>query len=244
MKVIVILVEPEKAGNLGLIARLCENFEVDELRLVSPKIPEEMMVEAELFASRAKETLSRAKIHENLRSALEDVDLSIATSAIVRRGGPNLRRRAITVSDLDHVFSEVEAESVAFVFGRESRGLSNDEIELCDLLLTIESSDKYRTLNLACSVAIVLHKTFLVRKKPKYRRLASRELVERAISYFTLLAQRAFRDERREKAVISFSRLLFRSLPDHREITLLLGVLRRIAEELDKRYIEGGGNEC
>lgn len=233
MKVVVVLVEPEKAGNLGLVGRLCENFEVDELRLVNPKIPENELWVADMFASRAADRVRGAEVFESLREALEDVDYSVATSAIYRNRGPNIARRAINLDELGRIISRGEIGTLALIFGRESSGLTREEIEMSDLLLTIETSEHYRTLNLACSVAIVLYEVYKALKAKSVRKLARREIRNRMISYFKEVTVALLKDDSRiERAVKAFSNVINRGTPDHREATLIIGVLRLAAERL------------
>ena len=237
MRVIVVFVEPEKPINLGIIARLCRNFEVNELRIVNPEISNEDWKIAEIFASKAKDVLDRARIYDSLEEALKDVNLSIATSAIRRIRGGNIMRRAINVSELEEIISETDPGVLAVVLGRESSGLTNEEISKCDLLLSIDASEGYRTLNVACAAAIILHAIFTKRRKRLARKLADVKIRERIIKSFEEIVRVAIKDPKKaEKAIRAFSNVVNRGRPDHREATLILGILRMAADEVAAKY--------
>ena len=235
MKTIAILVEPELPINVGLVARLCENFEVDELRAVNPKVSREDWMIAEVFASRAKKRIREIKQYNSLEECLQDVDFSVATSAVYRKKGGNILRRAITPMELANVISKSKFKSIGLVFGRESSGLTNKEIEKCDALLTIESSERYRALNLACAVAIVFYEIYAVRKAKKVRIAVDKEMRGRIIEYFGEIARRVTKEENKAvKVKRAFSNVLNRGTPDRREASLIIGVMRRALKEISK----------
>ena len=116
-------------------------------------------------------------------------DLLLATTAIRARRGANVSRT--TVKPEEAVSRLMDAESASVIFGRDTTGLTNEELALCDLVTTVETRTEYRTLNVSHSVAILLY-------------LASGAWSRRAAPR-TLAASRASR-ERRE----AFSRYAYR----------------------------------
>lgn len=152
MRVRVVLVGIEGAYNLGVIARTCVNFGVDELYLVSPVANVE---EAKGFAARGRELLQRAIVVDDLGQALAGADLSAATSAIGYSQGDVLRQ-ALSVTDFVEVLKRSPPSRLALIFGRESTGLTRSEIEKADVLVTIPANPEYPVLNVAQSVAILL----------------------------------------------------------------------------------------
>ncbi|RLG61185.1 hypothetical protein DRN86_00515 [Candidatus Geothermarchaeota archaeon] len=234
MRIYAILVEPEKPVNLGLIARLCENFEIDELRLVNPSLKERDWEIAEIFSSHAVNRVKKAVIYRSLDDALKDVELSIATSAIYRERGKNISRRAVELSELPKLISGIKVESIAVVFGRESSGLKREEIEKCHVLLTIQASNKYRTLNLACSAAIIFYVLRRIKKREKRTRiLAKKEVREKLIEYFEMLAEDALNNKNKAKmAKKAFSNVMHRGGIGYREATLILGVIRSTLKKI------------
>ncbi len=224
--------------NLGLIARLVENFEAEEIRLVKPEINKEMMEKAWIFSARARRVLDdKIRVFEELKDAISDLDLIFATSAVTSESGANVRRRAVTPMEAAEIAAKGGYERVGVVFGREATGLTNDEIDECDMLITIESSLKYRALNIANSVAVILYTFFLARGIfKKIRETAPRDLRVRTVEYFRNIAVLATGDvDFAERAARIFTNILNRSSPDNREIKILIGVLRRVYITL-KRY--------
>ena len=149
----VVLVEPAGPINVGSVARLCENFSVDQLRLVSPKC-DYLAQEAKKMAVRGRRILEKAKVYKNLNSALSDCSRIIATCGRKEHGKIplNSNKDALTWA----LKSERE-ETIALVFGREDRGLSNEELLKANKVISLNTSKNYPSLNLSHAVAIVLH---------------------------------------------------------------------------------------
>ncbi len=158
LRVVVVGIEGEI--NLGFIARLVKNFEADELVLVNPiaRINEEAL----RFAANGRDVLlTRTRIVDSLDEALQDVDLSACTSARVGQRGDVLRH---PLAPWEFAELAQRYERVAVVFGRESVGLTRDEIAKCDLLVSIPASNSYPVLNLSHAVAIILYELFKLNK--------------------------------------------------------------------------------
>ena len=235
MKIVAVLVEPQRPINMGLIARLCENFKIDELRIVNPRFSTEDWKIAEIFASRAKDRVRYAKKYIALEEALRDASYSIATSSIYRTEGGNIGRRAVSLEEIKKIISETDQKTIAVVFGRESSGLRRDEIDKCDVLLSIDASERYRTLNLACAAAIIFHSIYSSKKRRKTRIPAEREIINKIIDYFGEMAEEVTKNSKKAiKAKKAFLNILNRAVPDHREATLIVGVLRSSLKRMCK----------
>ena len=151
MTISVVLVEPAGPLNIGSVARLCANFGVDSLRLVNPRC-EVLCDEALRMAVHAAPVLRQATIHPDLQSAISDCKRVIATCGRLDHG-------LIPLQPPDAAIQWLLAGNppYAMVFGREDRGLTNDELRLCQRVLTLHSQAAYPTLNLSHAVAVVLH---------------------------------------------------------------------------------------
>ena len=149
----VILVEPAGPINVGSVARLCENFSVHELRLVSPKC-DYLAQEAKKMAVRGLKILEKAKVYEDLNSALSDCSRIIATCGRKEHGEIPLNSNKDALS---WVLKSEREETIALVFGREDRGLSNEELLKANKVISLNTSEDYPSLNLSHAVAIVLH---------------------------------------------------------------------------------------
>ena len=149
----VVLVEPAGPINVGSVARLCENFSVHELRLVSPKC-DYLAQEAKKMAVRGIKILEKAKVYRDLNSALSDCSRIIATCGRKEHGEIPLNSNKDALS---WAIKSKREESIALVFGREDRGLSNEELLKANKVISLNTSENYRSLNLSHAVAIVLH---------------------------------------------------------------------------------------
>jgi len=150
-ELVVVLVEPSGPLNVGSVARLCANFEVAELRLVAPRC-DHLGAEARLLAVHGAWVLEQARLFHSLAAALADCRRVVATSG--RRDGEPLP--LLAPEPALHWLRQGSAP-LALVFGREDRGLSNDELLQAGRLLTLGSGAAYPSLNLSHAVAMVLH---------------------------------------------------------------------------------------
>ncbi len=148
-----VLVEPAGTINIGSVARLCENFGVNELRIVSPKC-DYLAQEARNMAVRGLRILERAKIYGDLNSAISDCSRIIATCG--RKDHTEIPLHS-NKDALIWAFKSDKKEKIALVFGREDRGLSNEELLKANKVISLNTSDEYPSLNLSHAVAIVLH---------------------------------------------------------------------------------------
>ena len=149
--VVVVLVEPAGPLNIGSVARLCANFGVDQLRLVNPRCDPKSR-ESRQMAVHAGVQLETASLHSSLESAVADCTRVVATCGRLDHG-------AIPLQNPDQALNWLltGAGTVAVVFGREDRGLTNEELRICHRVLTLHSGESYPSLNLSHAVAIVLH---------------------------------------------------------------------------------------
>ena len=142
----VILVEPKGPLNVGSIARLCSNFDVDELRIVSPNC-DIFSLEAKKMALKGQKFLEQCKIFDNLEKAIFDCDLVLASC-----GRIDVSKNSFFVSSEDifeWTFSFKEIKNLAIVFGREDRGLTNSELLLANKTFNIPTSQNNPSLNLS-----------------------------------------------------------------------------------------------
>lgn len=151
------LVEPAGPRNVGSVARLCANFGIDDLRLVAPRC-DPLSAEARQMAVHAGAHLEGAAIYPNLASALADCRRVVAATG--RLEAPPLPLRSPDAAVRWLLAPEprpLVADGAALVFGREDRGLSNDELLQAGCLLQIPAAPTYPSLNLSHAVAVVLH---------------------------------------------------------------------------------------
>ena len=150
---IIVLVEPAGTINIGSVARLCENFEIEELRLVCPKC-NHLDSESKKMAVKGLKILEKAKIFKSLNSALSDCSRIIATCGRKEHGNIPLHSNK---DALNWALASEKEETIALVFGREDRGLSNEELLKANKVISLNTNKRYPSLNLSHAVAIVFH---------------------------------------------------------------------------------------
>ena len=157
----VVLVHTSHPGNIGGVARAMKNMGIGKLHLVAPRqYPDE---QANWRAASAGDVLERAVVTETLVEAIADCQFVVGTSARGRRIPWPLLDPRQCAPRMDTASHHGE---VAVVFGREDRGLTNDELQLCNLHLNIPTSDAYSSLNLAMAVQIVCYELRLLMVSP------------------------------------------------------------------------------
>lgn len=143
-----ILVAPQMGENIGAAARVMANFGFDDLRLVAPRDgwPNP---KAEAMATGALPILEKTRCFETLGEALSDIQTSYALTARQRE----MEKPNYEPSEIGSLWAESH-EKRALVFGGERSGLSNDDVSLCDAIITIPTKN-YSSLNLAQSLAVM-----------------------------------------------------------------------------------------
>ncbi len=215
----VVLVEPEGEYNVGFVARLCKNFEVDELYIVNPKCD---VNKAREFSSRGREVLDRAAIVNSYDEALEGVDIKISTSSIADVKG-DILRKSIRPWELKDLIGD---RRVALVFGRESVGLTREEIEKTDFLLHIPASEEYPVLNLSHAVGIVLYELWKTRDERKSN--VSAETIRLIDKYSRILANIIGDYSRNSPMYLALKRSLVRGISDEEEGRTVVRLLRKL----------------
>jgi tRNA (cytidine32/uridine32-2'-O)-methyltransferase len=152
----IVLVEPSHPGNIGASARAMKNMGLDELCLVRPRLFPHS--DATARASGADDILHRARVVDDLESALSDCGFVVGASARKR----SLPWPALSTRDSAAKLAAMRTVCpVALVFGREKSGLTNDELKRCNALTTIPASPGYTSLNLAMAVQILAYELWM-----------------------------------------------------------------------------------
>ena len=222
------MVHTTHPGNIGAVARAMKNMCLSQLCLVKPKIfPSE---EAIARSSGAVEILEEATVTQTLEEAVADCQLVVGTSARERAAdwpvySPRECGRVL--------FNASRQGNVALLMGRESSGLTNEELDLCQYLVHIPSNPDYNSLNVAMAVQVLAYEILM----------ASQECLPETIAgeipplssgqmqnFFEHLQQTLldieFLDERQSgKLMRRLKRFFFRAQPDEDEMNILRGIL-------------------
>lgn len=158
-QVSVVLVETTHSGNIGAVARAMRNMGLSNLKLVGPKaFPS---AEANARAAGAVELLEAAQVYSTLSEAVADCHYVVGASARVRSfPWPVSNPRESSDLIVEKLLSESgtnPAHRVAYVFGRESSGLTNEELQQCNAHVHIPANPDYSSLNLAMAVQVIAY---------------------------------------------------------------------------------------
>ncbi len=142
-----ILHKPQLSENIGACARGMKNFNFNKLIIVDPKpiFPNDKILATSVGA---KNVINKAKNFENLEKSLKNIDIVIATSARFR----NKNIKHIQLEDLKKINYK---KKIAFLFGSEASGLSNNEISYANYTLQIPTNPDFKSLNLSHSLIII-----------------------------------------------------------------------------------------
>ncbi|MGH8745701.1 MAG: RNA methyltransferase [Burkholderiales bacterium] len=148
----VVLCRPSHPGNIGSAARAMKTMGLADLRLVAPlRYP---APEAQWLATNAVDVLQAARVHATLGEAVGDCIAAYALSARPREWSP----RSLALREAaSEALSRAADGQVAFVFGNETAGLTNDEMFACQALVHIPADPAYTSLNLAQAVQVVCY---------------------------------------------------------------------------------------
>lgn len=159
--VAIILNRPRYSGNIGSVARCARNMAVNELVVVDPaEIDGEEI--SRMATHAARDLVGNIRYVSSLREALGPFQFAVGTTG--RAGGSNLRRSMVSSTDLAEVIAPLSVNNrIALVFGSEDRGLTNEDLQLCNLIVTIPVEESFRSINLSHAVMIICYELFSYR---------------------------------------------------------------------------------
>jgi TrmH family RNA methyltransferase len=235
----IVLVAPLYGGNVGSVCRAMANTGLNDLVLVAP--PSLDLEEARKMAVSAGALFEARREVATLAEAVSDCGLVMGATA--RLG--LYRQHAATPRDLAPLaLQAAENTPVALVFGREDKGLSNEEIALCTQIIRIPSHPGYVSLNLAQAVMICAYELFLaagVFEAPVEKSAeAPADLRERLFAIWrkTLLDIGFMNGEKADHMMLGLRRVWSRGKMTVDDVNILLGVARQM--QWRARHPDGG----
>ena len=228
----VILVEPNGPLNVGSVARLCSNFDVEELRIVSPKC-DIFSLEAKKMALKGQKFLDNCKIFCNLENAIFDCDLVLASCGRIDVGKDSFFESSEDVFNWTKSFKKIN--NLAIIFGREDSGLTNDELLLANKTFNIPTSMNNPSLNLSHAVSIALYELKKSSKRNFDQELkvfnlaSSKQIHDSFLEIEELLLKVGYLLKHTSKAKISkFKNFILRANTSMHEINVLRGIVHQI----------------
>ncbi len=231
----VVLVNCAQPGNIGGAARAMMNMGLSRLYLVQPEVfPSDR---ATWRAAGAGSLLKSAQVVDTFAEAIADCHLVVGTSARERRiPWPLVDPRECAT----RIFTEAEKSEIALVFGREHSGLTNDELQRCQLHVHIPSNPEYSSLNLSAAVQVLAYELRMQAlaedgelpiREEWDEPLASGEAVDMLVDHFErIMVSTGFHDPSNPRQTMTRMRRMFsRIRPDQSEVQILRGFLRSVA---------------
>ena len=231
-KVRIVMVNTTEPGNIGAAARAMKNMMLTQLYLVAPSNYPSAVATAR--ASGADDVLSNAIVCSSLEEALIGVNLVIGASARQR----NIKWRQLDVIETcNEIQSSVVSnnQEVAVVFGTENSGLTNEELDLCSILMTIPGNPQYFSLNVASAIQVFAYQNYVSTVEGKFdNTLGELANFEDLNSFYKHLEQAlehlGYFDSKKPQNLLMrrLRRFFGRSIPEKEEVAILRGILNKI----------------
>ena len=233
----VVLVEPIGSINVGSIARLCSNFEINELRIVAPKC-DIFSLEAKKMALKGQRYIDNCKIFNSIEQSIFDCDLVLATCGRIDLSNDIKCESPEAISKWISSFKDIN--NVGILFGREDRGLSNSELLFAHKIFNIKTSQNYPSLNLSHAVSIILYElnkctsNNLKKDLPVFNLASSKQIYESFIEIEEMLIRTGYLLKHTSYSKISkFKKFILKANTSSHEINILRGIVHQINWFLD-----------
>jgi TrmH family RNA methyltransferase len=236
---VLVLVNPQDIVNIAAAVRIARNFGIERMRLVQPEMFDPYRIEG--IAHGSAEFVARIEILDSLEAAVADC---VTVAVLTARGRTAKRRTLRPRAAADELVARAADGPVAVVAGREDRGLTNAEIDLGHLLVTIPTDPRSSSLNLAQAIAIMAYELWLARGgealpvKP-HRHQAEPATAGQLEELFgdwerALWAIDFFKTRRSESVMRSFREIVHRAGPDGREAALVRAMGIEVVRYLER----------
>lgn len=232
----VVLINTFHPGNIGAAARAMKNMGLSQLYLVEPEaFPSE---EAVSRAAGAKDLLENAVVVNTLEEAISDCQLVIGTSARTQRtfGLPLLDAR----SGSEKIVAEAESGQVALVFGRETMGLHNHELQKCNVHMYIHANPDYPVLNVSQAIQLVCYEIYMAKTHKTYPNVEEAYPLQKDMELLYEHLEKVLRltrfiiPQHEGKVLEKLRRYFNRSRPERTELNMLRGILTSVEETVER----------
>lgn len=243
----IVMINTTHPGNIGAAARALKNMGLSKLVLVDPK--EYPTAKATWRASNAVDVLDQVEVYDNLDDAIANCGLVIGTSARERR----IPWPLITPRECgDRVWAEAGAHETAIIFGREDRGLTNEELQKCHYHVHIPANPEYSSLNIAAAIQVICYEIRMSALAPDDGEPlrftdwdvgpAKHDALEHYYAHLEdTLAKLQFLDPDNPRQTVTRLRRLFNRIRmDEMELSILRGMLTSIQNHLHHSSSEVG----
>ncbi len=243
----IVLVNTTHPGNIGGVARAMKNMGLKDLCLVSPKLFPHP--DADARASGATDLLASARVVDSIDDAIADCELVFGTSARER----HIPWPLVDPRELAAIAAPLQGKArVAILFGREDRGLTNEELQRCHHHVHIPAVESFSSLNIAAAVQVITYELRMAElaqqplAKPQWGtdwdiELAEQRELELMFEHLerTLVKIDFLDPDNPRQLMPRLRRLLQRAVPDKVEVNVLRGILKAVERKVEAPATEG-----
>jgi len=154
-KIQIVLVEPQSSENIGSVCRAMKTMGISNLVIIGTTIYDPHRIKK--LSVNSFDIYENSKRYNNLKSALGN---SVLIAGTTRRSGKNRKYISIYPEELANKINLIESGEISIVFGRESSGLTDQELKECNIAVTIPSSPDSPSLNLAQAVQVISYSIY------------------------------------------------------------------------------------
>jgi tRNA (cytidine32/uridine32-2'-O)-methyltransferase len=231
----IVLVDTIHPGNIGSVARAMKTMGLSRLSLVNPRVFPSG--DANALSGNATDVLENAQIFSSIKDAIKDSTFVYATSSRDRSIQWPITDAATAAKDIHN--ETTNEKEVSIIFGKEDRGLTNDELECANRLIEIPANPEYPVLNLAMSVQIITYELFKISSESNlkewrdYPEVNSKQL-QMLIDHFieTAVEIDVIDPDNPKKIISRIKRMFARLQPDEMEASFMRGFLSGIKKKL------------
>ena len=230
----IVLVNTQIPENLGATARAMLNFNLKNLRVVSPlfELSNEKIIPLSAGADSVIKNIKKFSVFED---SVKDLNILVATTNRLR----SVKKKQITFQKLNKIISNSK-NKVGIIFGPEKSGLENEHLSICDYSLKINSNPKFSSLNLSHAVSIVAYEIWRgnFRKRiliSNVKKKSDLQATKGELSNFLLILQEHLEENgffsvlERKKILVQKIRNIFTKLElTSRDISTLLGIIKNL----------------
>ena len=214
----VAMLEPVSGLNVGYTARLLKNFGINNLVLISPQAD---LKEARIYASHGSDVVETATI-SRFEDVIKQFDIIIGTTAITPSKPSNFERSIISINKAKETLNNT-SNSKCLLLGRDTTGLTRNELSFCDMVINLPTGTNYPTLNVSHATAILLWELTTSTKNSDRGKISSRNERTKLVTAGKELASEALIPDYKVSLIENaLKRIIGKSSLTSRECTLLL----------------------
>lgn len=222
----IVLVEPQSSENIGSVCRAMKTMGISKLAIIGKKVYDTARVNN--LSVHAFDIYEKSIRYENLKSALKT---SVLTAGTTRRSGKKRKYISIYPEELASKIADISEGEISIVFGRESSGLTVEELAECNIAVNIPSSPDSPSLNLAQAVQVITYSIYRSNYSGKGYTPVNSERMEQVIETIASSLDKInfFKLKEREELEQFFSDLLMRAGTSQTESLRIEKTFRKIA---------------